>query len=90
MYEVILYYNFSPILEVERFNKQHKKFCQELGIKGRIYISSEGINGTAAGTYQQIDTYKKFLWSLPGFEDTEFKQDQLDYIPFRKVNMQDA
>ena len=35
--------------------------------------------------YLQIDTYKKFLWSLPGFENTEFKQDQSEYIPFAKL-----
>ena len=85
MFEVILYYNFSPIKEVERFNKQHKKFCHGLGIKGRIYISHEGINGTVAGTSKQIDAYKQFLWSLSGFEDTEFKQDQSEYIPFAKL-----
>ena len=85
MYEVILYYNFSPIQEVEAFTKHHKKFCKELGLKGRIYISSEGINGTAAGTAEQIEAYKTYLRSLPGFENTEFKQDSCDYIPFAKL-----
>lgn len=65
MYEVILYYNFNPIEEVERFTKLHKNKCKELGLKGRIYISSEGINGTAAGTKEQVEAYKQFVWSLP-------------------------
>ncbi len=85
MYQVILYYKFSPIEEVERFCKYHKNFCNELGIKGRIYISGEGINGTAAGTPEQIEVYKNYLRSLEGFEDTEFKEDECEFIPFAKL-----
>ncbi len=85
MYEVILYYNFSEITEVERFCKEHKRFCKDMDLKGRIYISSEGINGTAAGTKEQMAAYKDYLCSLPGFEKTEFKTDESDYIPFAKL-----
>lgn len=85
MYEVILYYNFSTIEEPERFCKEHKKFCKEIGLKGRIYISEEGINGTAAGTKEQVEAYKEFVWSLPGFEKTEFKTEEEEYIPFAKL-----
>ncbi|MEX2603920.1 MAG: rhodanese-related sulfurtransferase, partial [Gracilimonas sp.] len=85
MYQVILYYNFEPIKDPDQFCKDHKQFCKEIGLKGRIYISEEGINGTAAGTDQQIEEYKKYLWSLPGFDDTEFKQDESEYIPFPRL-----
>ncbi len=85
MYEVILYYFFNTIENPEQFAKTHKQFCKELGIKGRIYISSEGINGTAAGTKQQMDEYKAAIRSIPGFEKTEFKTDESDYIPFSKL-----
>ena len=85
MYQVILYYNFQKIEEPERFCKAHKKFCKEIGLKGRIYISEEGLNGTAAGTEQQIEEYKNFVWSIPGFSDTAFKQDECDYIPFPRL-----
>lgn len=85
MFQVILYYNFVAISDLEGFWKRHKAFCQNLKIKGRIYISKEGINGTAAGTPKQIEAYKKFLWAEPGFEKTEFKEDVCDYIPFQKL-----
>jgi UPF0176 protein len=35
MYQVILYYNFQKIEEPDRFCKAHKKFCKEIGLKGR-------------------------------------------------------
>ncbi len=85
MYQVILYYNFSHVESPDTFSKEHKKFCKELGLKGRIYISGEGINGTVGGTADQITAYKNYLWSLPGFENTEFKEDESDYIPFAKL-----
>ena len=85
MYEVILYYYFNTIEHPEQFAKQHKQYCKDLGIKGRIYISSEGINGTAAGTPEQMAQYKADLRAIPGFEETEFKTDESDYIPFSKL-----
>lgn len=87
MFKVILYYNFQTIEEPERFCKEHKKFCKELGIKGRIYISDEGLNGTCAGTPEQIQQYEEYVWSIPGFEDTEFKTDDSDYIPFPRLTV---
>lgn len=85
MYEVILYYYFNTIEHPEQFAKQHKQYCKDLGIKGRIYISSEGINGTAAGTPEQMAQYKADLRAIPRFENTEFKTDESDYIPFSKL-----
>lgn len=85
MYQVILYYNFTAINEPEVFCKAHKNFCREIGLKGRIYISKEGINGTAGGSKAQIEAYQSYLLSLPGFEDTAFKTDESDSIPFAKL-----
>lgn len=85
MYEVILYYKFSSIENAESFCKAHKRFLENLGVKGRVYIGSEGINGTLAGTPEQIETYKRYLRSIKGFEDIEFKADQSDEVPFAKL-----
>lgn len=84
-YEVILYYKFHKIDDVALFNDQHKKFLKELGVKGRVYVGKEGLNGTIAGTPKQIQSYKEFVWSLPGFEETEFKTEESDLIPFPKL-----
>ncbi|MDR9364448.1 MAG: rhodanese-related sulfurtransferase [Balneolaceae bacterium] len=84
-YEVILYYNFQPIADPESFCDDHKSKMQEIGVKGRVYIGKEGINGTLGGTPEQIQKYKEFLWSKDGFEDTQFKTDKDDTIPFAKL-----
>ena len=85
MYEVILYYNFEPIEEPEVFCKNHKMWLKQNNLKGRVYISSEGINGTLGGTPEQIQAYREFLWSIDGFGNTEFKTDEYETIPFAKL-----
>lgn len=85
MYKVILYYNFVVIKDPEQFCREHKRTCQTLNLFGRIYIAGEGINGTLAGTQEQIESYKNFLLALEGFGNTEFKEDDSDYVPFVKL-----
>lgn len=84
-YEVILYYKFSKIENAESFCKEHKAFLKDLGVKGRVYISDEGINGTLGGTPKQIKAYKEYLHGIKGFENTEFKEDLYEEIPFAKL-----
>jgi UPF0176 protein len=85
MYEVILYYNFTDIPDPETFCKDHKATLKKIGVKGRVYISKEGINGTLAGSTQQMEEYKSYLQNLDGFHDTDFKTDFSDEIPFAKL-----
>jgi UPF0176 protein len=84
-YEVILYYKFAAIENPEIFCRGHKAFLQELGVKGRVYIGSEGLNGTIGGTPEQMEKYRQYVWSLEGFEDTEFKAEESDVIPFPRL-----
>lgn len=85
MYDVILYYNFQSIKDSEQFCADHKRKCLSLDLLGRVYIAGEGINGTLAGTKENIQKYKQYLHSFSGFEGTEFKESQCAYIPFRKL-----
>lgn len=85
MYEVILYYKFREIADPETFCAEHKSFCRELGVRGRIYIGEEGINATLGGTPEQIRKYKEYLTSMEGFGDIDFKTDFCDFIPFAKL-----
>lgn len=85
MIEVILYYNFQKIEDPETFCRDHLQHLKALNVKGRVYIGEEGINGTLAGTPEQMNQYKAWLRSLDGFEDTEFKCDEADVTPFAKL-----
>lgn len=85
MFTVILYYNFTEIADPETFCRTHKSWLKERGVKGRVYIGREGINGTLAGTPDQMESYMTWLRSLEGFEKTGFKIDEAEEIPFAKL-----
>jgi len=85
MVDIVLYYKFHPVVDVQRFCADHKRQCLSLNLLGRVYIAHEGINGALAGTRENITAYKEYLHLQPGFEGTEFKDDQCDTIPFRKL-----
>ena len=45
-YRVLLYYKYTTIDDPETFATEHLAFCKEHNLKGRILVSTEGINGT--------------------------------------------
>ena len=84
-YKLILYYQFSDISNPEEFCLEHKRLCQKLNLFGRVYVASEGINGTLAGPASDVEVYMERLRAVPGFAATEFKIDDLDHVPFVKL-----
>ncbi|WP_349407314.1 rhodanese-related sulfurtransferase [Pseudalkalibacillus sp. SCS-8] len=86
-YRVLLYYKYVPIENAEQFRDEHLKFCKELGLKGRILIADEGINGTLSGPVEKTDAYIEALTSDERFKDTEFKIDEADGHAFKKMHV---
>ena len=58
-YRVLLYYKYVPIENSEEYTEEHLTFCKELGLKGRILVADEGINGTVSGTVEQTQKYRR-------------------------------
>ncbi len=87
-YRVLLYYKFHPIEAPEKFTNEHREFCQKYNLVGRILIGKEGINGTCAGLPADIETYKQFVHSSPGFEDMWFKEHAVEKLPLQKLKVQ--
>jgi UPF0176 protein len=86
-YEVFTFYKYVPIEDPEAFTKKHLKFCEKIGIKGRILIAAEGLNGAASGTKEVCREYIDKIRSYPGMEDTEFKIQSCDFITFRRIHV---
>lgn len=84
-FRVLLYYKYVHIDDPETFTAEHLAFCKDLGVKGRILISSEGINGTLSGTVEQTDRYMAALREDPRFHDIVFKIDEADDHAFKKI-----
>ena len=84
-YRVLLYYKYQAIEDPDQFAKDHLEFCKSIGLKGRVLVGKEGINGTVSGTLAQTEKYKDYVHSLPGFEDLWFKEDEADGYAHRKM-----
>ena len=86
-YQVLLYYKFVPIEDPETFADEHLRYCKELGLKGRILVAEEGINGTVSGTIEQTETYMNMMHEDPRFADMTFKIDQENQHAFKKMHV---
>lgn len=82
---VLLYYKYVAIENAEEYAKFHLAFCKSIGLKGRILIANEGINGTVAGDYETTQKYIDFVHSDERFNDLWFKIDEENENPFRKM-----
>lgn len=86
-YRVLLYYKYVPIEDPETFAAEHLAACKEIGLKGRILVSHEGINGTCSGTIEQTDAYMEMMNNDERFKDIMWKMDDADGHAFKKMHV---
>lgn len=84
-YRVLLYYKYTTIEEPEEFRRQHLGFCKDLGLKGRILVSEEGMNGTVSGTIEATQKYMDAMHADERFSDMIFKIDPAEGHAFKKM-----
>ncbi|WP_192988032.1 oxygen-dependent tRNA uridine(34) hydroxylase TrhO [Carnobacterium mobile] len=86
-YRVLLYYQYVPIEDPEQFTTEHLAFCNEIGLKGRILVAAEGINGTVSGTFEQTQRYMDEMHADARFADMVFKIDEESTEAFKKMHV---
>lgn len=84
-YRVLLYYQYVPIEDGQTFAQKHLSNCKSLGLKGRILVADEGINGTVSGTVEQTNAYMELMKNDPRFSSTIFKIDEAEQNAFKKM-----
>jgi UPF0176 protein len=84
-YRILLYYKFIAIEDHEALAREHLAYCRKLGVKGRILVAPEGINGTLSGTVEQTDEYLRMMHQIPLFKDLVVKIDESDSHAFKKI-----
>ncbi len=60
-YLAIAYYYFTPILDLQEDLEAHRNFLNSRDIRGRIYLSQEGVNGQVSGEYRDALGYIDWL-----------------------------
>lgn len=84
-FRVLLFYKYINIENPIEFSEEHLAFAKSIGLKGRVLVGKEGINGTVSGTVEQTQQYKDYVHSLPGFEDLWFKEDEAEDYAHKKM-----
>jgi UPF0176 protein len=84
-FPVILFYKYVEIADLAAFATAQRELCVELGLKGRVLIATEGINGTLAGPRGAIGQYMEALKGDARFSDITFKISAGDAGTFPKL-----
>ena len=86
-YLVLLYYYYTEIDQPEVFREKHHDLCIELGLRGRIIVAPEGLNGTVSGLVADCTSYMEKLRADARFEGVEFKVEEVEGHTFQKLNV---
>lgn len=86
-HQVLLYYKYVEIADPEEVMHLQRDLCLALGLKGRIIIASEGINGTLEGTVENAEKYIKEVTKDDRFTDIDFKRSEGDGSAFPKLSI---
>jgi len=82
---VATFYKYVQMPNPKTFCKKHQKYCDKLGIRGKILVGEEGINGAISGTKKQIQKYKKDFNAVEKFGDIKFKDTPSEDHPYKKM-----
>ena len=62
-YILLTFYKFVdiPESELDALAQEHLDFARDIGLKGRVYLGTEGISSTITGNHGQCQAYRLFL-----------------------------
>jgi UPF0176 protein len=82
---VLLFYKYIALADPAHFADAQRTLCTRLGLKGRVLIAHEGINGTLGGPAAAIDEYLTALRGDARFADLEVKVSTGDEHTFPRL-----
>lgn len=86
-YEVLLYYRYFKLDDPEAFAREQRELCRKLGLRGRILIAREGINGTVSGTRANCAKYRAVLDDHPLTRGIAWKIDEEEDHVFPRLSI---
>ena len=67
--------------------KRQRALCEQLGLKGRIILAHEGINGTVGGPCDAIELYKAHMHEHPLFFEMDIKESEGEAADFPRLRI---
>lgn len=87
MYTIAALYKFVSIDNPLDTQHQLRALCQEHLVRGTLIIAHEGINGTIAGSEENITSFLNVLQSDKKFSDMELKFSSASKRPFTRMKV---
>ncbi len=78
-------YKFVELDQLQERKASIRRRAVELGLKGTVLLSHEGINLFVAGSYDSIRDFVEFLREDPAFSDLQPKESVNEYQPFNRM-----
>ena len=78
-------YKFISFRDTAEKRPQFRALCEELGLKGTVLLTPEGINLFLAGLREPIDRFLAWLRADPRFADLVVKESYSDKQPFTRM-----
>jgi UPF0176 protein len=72
VHKILLFYRFTPVADPDAIRLWQRDLCESLGVRGRILISKDGINGTVGGELKSIKRYVRKTREYPAFKSIDF------------------
>ena len=71
--KILLYYAFTPLADPDAVRLWQRDLAASLGLRGRILISKDGLNGTLGGELRALKRYVRKTRDYPAFKHIDFK-----------------
>jgi len=71
--KIVLFYVFTPIADPEAIRVWQRDLGEALGLRGRLLISKDGVNGTLGGDVRVLKRWARSFRSYAPFADTDIK-----------------
>jgi UPF0176 protein len=71
--KILLFYRFTPLADPEAIRLWQRDLCESLGLRGRILVSKDGINGTVGGELTDVKRYLRKTREYAPFAELDAK-----------------
>ena len=78
-------YKFVPLDRLPELKAAFKASCRELGLKGTILLSLEGINIFVSGSTPEVSRFMAFVHADSRLAGLRFKKSVSSYPPFKRM-----
>ncbi|GAB3618888.1 rhodanese-related sulfurtransferase [Glutamicibacter sp. PS] len=87
IHRIVLYYAFTPLPDPEAIRLWQRSLLERWGLRGRIIISKDGINGTVGGEISAVKRYVKATREYPAFRKMDIKWSEGSAEDFPRISV---